>query len=573
MYWLGSSLFTVALLVVAIIVIVRAIRVVPQQHAWIVERLGRFNGVLEPGLNFVIPFVDRIAYKHDLREIPLDVPSQICITRDNTQLQVDGILYFQVTDPKLASYGSSNYVVAITQLAQTTLRSIIGRMELDKTFEERDQINASVVTALDQAAASWGVKVLRYEIKDLTPPAEILRSMQAQITAEREKRAVIATSEGRRQEQINVAQGAREAAIAKSEGEKQAEINNAQGQAAAILSIAEANAKAIRQVAESIEAPGGLAAVNFKIAEQYVAAFGNLAIKSNTMILPQNAADIAGMVATAMSVIRQPPPGARSSHAARRFEFRGDRRRVGPRRGDGADGRRGRRARGDRRPQGRRRRSARARAGRERPLRPLRRDQGGRRPGRGAGRGDAFGGVQGLVNCAGIVHGEKVLGKAGPHTLAGFERAIAINLVGTFNLLRLAAQAMAAGAPNEDGERGVIVNTASVAAFDGQVGQAAYAASKAAVVGMTLPVARELARERHPRDDDRARHLRDADDGEPHARGAGVARQMVPFPPRLGRASEFAALVRAIVENPMLNGETIRLDGAIRMAPAMSGTP
>jgi regulator of protease activity HflC (stomatin/prohibitin superfamily) len=311
MYWLGSSLFTVALLVVAIIVIVRAIRVVPQQHAWIVERLGRFNGVLEPGLNFVIPFVDRIAYKHDLREIPLDVPSQICITRDNTQLQVDGILYFQVTDPKLASYGSSNYVVAITQLAQTTLRSIIGRMELDKTFEERDQINASVVTALDQAAASWGVKVLRYEIKDLTPPAEILRSMQAQITAEREKRAVIATSEGRRQEQINVAQGAREAAIAQSEGEKQAEINNAQGQAAAILSIAEANAKAIRQVAEAIESPGGLQAVNFKIAEQYVAAFGNLAIKSNTMILPQNAADIAGMVATAMSVIRQPPPGAK----------------------------------------------------------------------------------------------------------------------------------------------------------------------------------------------------------------------------------------------------------------------
>jgi len=267
--------------------------------------------VLEPGLNFVIPFVDRIAYKHDLREIPLDVPSQICITRDNTQLQVDGILYFQVTDPKLASYGSSNYVVAITQLAQTTLRSIIGRMELDKTFEERDQINASVVTALDQAAASWGVKVLRYEIKDLTPPAEILRSMQAQITAEREKRAVIATSEGRRQEQINVAQGAREAAIAQSEGEKQAEINNAQGQAAAILSIAEANAKAIRQVAEAIESPGGLQAVNFKIAEQYVAAFGNLAIKSNTMILPQNAADVAGMIATAMSVIRQPTPGAK----------------------------------------------------------------------------------------------------------------------------------------------------------------------------------------------------------------------------------------------------------------------
>jgi regulator of protease activity HflC (stomatin/prohibitin superfamily) len=308
MVGIGSSLFTLALFVVALIVIIRAIRVVPQQHAWVVERLGRFYAVLEPGLNFVIPFVDRVAYRHDLREIPLDVPSQVCITKDNTQLQVDGILYFQVTDPKLASYGSSNYIVAITQLAQTTLRSIIGRMELDRTFEEREQINANVVASLDAAAMNWGVKVLRYEIKDLTPPAEILRSMQAQITAEREKRAVIATSEGKRQEQINIAMGAREAAIAKSEGEKQAEINNAQGQAAAILAIAEANAKAIRQVAESIQAEGGLQAVNFKVAEQYIAAFGNLAVKANTMILPTNAADVAGMIATAMSVIRAPQP-------------------------------------------------------------------------------------------------------------------------------------------------------------------------------------------------------------------------------------------------------------------------
>ena len=303
---LGSSLFTLALFVVALIVVVRAIRVVPQQHAWVVERLGRFYAVLEPGLNFVIPFVDRIAYRHDLREIPLDVPPQVCITKDNTQLQVDGILFFQVTDPKLASYGASNFILAITQLAQTTLRSVIGRMELDRTFEERDQINAQVVSALDEAAPNWGVKVLRYEIKDLTPPAEILRAMQAQITAEREKRAVIANSEGRRQEQINLAEGARAAAIAKSEGERQAEINNAQGQASAILAIAEANAKAIRQVAEAIEAPGGLQSVNFKIAEQYVSAFGNLAIKSNTMILPTNAADVAGVIATAMSVIRPP---------------------------------------------------------------------------------------------------------------------------------------------------------------------------------------------------------------------------------------------------------------------------
>ena len=272
--WTGSAVVTAALFIVAVIIVIKAIRVVPQQHAWVVERLGRFYAVLEPGLNFVIPFVDRVAYRHDLREIPLDVPSQICITRDNTQLQVDGILYFQVTDPKLASYGSSNYVLAITQLAQTTLRSIIGRMELDKTFEERDQINVAVVAALDQAAASWGVKVLRYEIKDLTPPAEILRSMQAQITAEREKRAVIATSEGARQQAINVAIGAREAAIAKSEGEKQAEINVAQGEAQATLVNAEANAKAIRVIAEAIEEPGGMAAVNLRVAEHYINAFG-----------------------------------------------------------------------------------------------------------------------------------------------------------------------------------------------------------------------------------------------------------------------------------------------------------
>ena len=309
---IGSSAVTVILFIIALVVVIKAIRVVPQQHAWIVERLGRFHAVLQPGLNFVIPFVDRLAYRHDLREIPLDVPSQVCITRDNTQLQVDGILYFQVTDPKLASYGSSNYVLAITQLAQTTLRSIIGRMELDRTFEERDQINATVVAALDEAALSWGVKVLRYEIKDLTPPAEILRAMQAQITAEREKRAVIATSEGRRQEQINHATGAREAAIAQSEGDKQAEINNAQGEAAAILARAEATAKAIRQIADAIESPGGLQAVNLRIAEQYIHEFGKLAKTNNTVILPTNVADIAGMIATAMSVVKSvPTPTAR----------------------------------------------------------------------------------------------------------------------------------------------------------------------------------------------------------------------------------------------------------------------
>ena len=226
------------LLVIAVIFVVRSIKVVPQQNAWVVERLGKYHGTLAPGLNFLVPFIDKVAYKHSLKEIPLDVPSQVCITKDNTQLQVDGILYFQITDPMRASYGSSNYIVAITQLAQTTLRSVVGKMELDKTFEERAHINASVVNSLDEAALNWGVKVLRYEIKDLTPPAAILHSMQAQITAEREKRALIAASEGRRQEQINIATGEREAFIARSEGEKQAEINRAQGAATAITAVA-----------------------------------------------------------------------------------------------------------------------------------------------------------------------------------------------------------------------------------------------------------------------------------------------------------------------------------------------
>ncbi len=297
------------LAVIAAIFISQTFKIVPQQHAWVVERLGRYDRTLTPGLSIVVPFVDRVAYKHSLKEVPLDVPSQVCITKDNTQLQVDGIIYFQVTDPMRASYGSSNYAFAITQLAQTLLRSVIGKMELDKTFESRDEINRQVVAVLDEAGRTWGVKVLRYEIKNLTPPEAILRSMQAQITAEREKRAVIATSEGRRQEQINVAAGAREAAIAQSEGEKQAEINNAQGQAAAILARAEATATAIRQIADAIGSPGGLQAVNLRIAEQYITEFGNLAKTNNTLILPTNVADVAGMIATAMSVIKQQPPG------------------------------------------------------------------------------------------------------------------------------------------------------------------------------------------------------------------------------------------------------------------------
>ncbi|MFO1220849.1 MAG: stomatin-like protein [Burkholderiaceae bacterium] len=291
-------------LIIAVIFIARTFKIVPQQHAWVVERLGRYDRTLTPGLKFVIPFVERVSYKHSLKEIPLDVPSQVCITKDNTQLQVDGILYFQITDAMRASYGSSNYVVAITQLAQTTLRSVIGKMELDKTFEERDAINAAVVQALDEAALNWGVKVLRYEIKDLTPPAEILRAMQAQITAEREKRALIAASEGKRQEQINLAEGARAAYIAKSEGEKQAEINKAQGEAAAITAVADATAGAIRQIAAAIQSPGGEQAVQLKVAERAVEAYQQLAKTNNTMIVPGNMTEVATLIGTAMSLMK-----------------------------------------------------------------------------------------------------------------------------------------------------------------------------------------------------------------------------------------------------------------------------
>lgn len=298
------EIVALVLLVVVVVFIVRSVKVVPQQNAWVVERLGRYHATLTPGLNILVPFVDRLAYKHSLKEIPLDVPSQICITKDNTQLTVDGILYFQVTDAMRASYGSSNYIVAITQLAQTTLRSVIGRMELDRTFEERDVINSAVVQALDEAALNWGVKVLRYEIKDLTPPAEILRSMQAQITAEREKRALIAASEGRRQEQINIATGEREAAIARSEGEKQAEINKALGEAAAITAVAEASADAIRKIAAAIQQPGGEDAVQLKVAEKAVDAFAQLAQKNNTMIVPGNMSEVSGLIGTAMALFK-----------------------------------------------------------------------------------------------------------------------------------------------------------------------------------------------------------------------------------------------------------------------------
>ena len=305
MYMLnGPLVVSLVVIVIAIIFAIQSIKVVPQQTAWVIERLGKFHTVLNPGLNFIIPFIDKVAYRHSLKEIPLDTPSQVCITRDNTQLSVDGVLFFQVTDPKRASYGTSNYIVAITQLAQTTLRSVIGRMELDRTFEERDAINNNVVAAIDEAALNWGVKVLRYEIKDLTPPTVILQAMQQQITAEREKRALIAASEGRKQEQINLATGAKEAAIAQSEGEKQAEINKAQGQAAATIAIADATAQAIRNIASASKDEGGMTAVNLQIAEKYVEAFSNLARTNNTLIVPSNLGDMASLISSAMKIVK-----------------------------------------------------------------------------------------------------------------------------------------------------------------------------------------------------------------------------------------------------------------------------
>ena len=291
------------LIAIIVVFVIEGVRIVPQQQAWVVERLGKFSEILQPGLNLIVPFFERVAYTHSLKEVPLDVPEQICITRDNTQLGVDGILYYQVMDPRLASYGSSNYITAIVQIAKTTLRSEIGKMELDKTFESRDVINRQIVAALDEAGRAWGIKVLRYEIKSLTPPEAILRSMQQQITAEREKRALIAKSEGERQQEINIADGRKQAAVLNSEGEKQAAINRAQGEATALRLIAEANAAAVHAVGEAISGKGGMDAANLKVAQEYVAAFGNLAKTSNTLIVPANAADIASLVTTAMTVL------------------------------------------------------------------------------------------------------------------------------------------------------------------------------------------------------------------------------------------------------------------------------
>ena len=304
-YW--PVIFFAAIIVVFVI---EGVRIVPQQQAWVVERLGKFSEILQPGLNLIIPFFERVAYTHSLKEVPLDVPEQVCITRDNTQLGVDGVIYYQVMDPRLASYGSSNYIMAIVQLAQTTLRSEIGKMELDKTFESRDDINRQIVAALDEAGRNWGIKVLRYEIKSLTPPEAILRSMQQQITAEREKRALIAKSEGERQQEINIADGEKQAAVLKSEGDKTAVINRAQGEATRIRLVAEASAAAIQAIAESMNGPGGMSAANLKVAELYVNAFAHLARTNNTLIVPANLGDMATLVTSAMTMLERAKPAS-----------------------------------------------------------------------------------------------------------------------------------------------------------------------------------------------------------------------------------------------------------------------
>jgi len=300
-----------AVIALVVVFVIEGVRVVPQQSAWVVERLGKFHQVLEPGLNVIIPFIDRVAYRHSLKEVPLDVAEQVCITKDNTQLAVDGLIYYQVTDPRLASYGTSDYVTAIVQLSQTTLRSEVGKMELDQSLQSRDVINRQIVAVLDEAGRSWGVKVLRYEVKNLTPPEAILRAMQAQITAEREKRALIAKSEGEKQQEINLAEGEKQAAILTSEGQKQSAINKAQGEATALRVVADATAAAVNVVAEAIGKEGGLQAANLKVAELYIGALGNLAKTNNTMIVPTNLSDVASVVASAMTVLDRTRAGAK----------------------------------------------------------------------------------------------------------------------------------------------------------------------------------------------------------------------------------------------------------------------
>src|SRR4249919_1781909 len=301
----GMEILFIALALVAFVTIFRTAVVVPQQSAFVVERLGRFHGVIQAGFHVLLPFVDSIRYRHSLKEVAIDIPAQVCITRDNVQVGVDGILYLKVMNPERASYGIADYIFAIVQLAQTNLRSEIGKIDLDKTFEERIHINMQVVQELDKASEAWGVKVLRYEIKNITPPHDVLAAMEKQMRAEREKRAVILTSEGARDAAINTAEGGKQEVIKQSEARKQQQINEAEGEAQAIMAVATATAEGIRRVAEAITLPGGQEAVQLRVAEQYIGQFGELAKESNTLVLPANVADVGSMIALAMKAINR----------------------------------------------------------------------------------------------------------------------------------------------------------------------------------------------------------------------------------------------------------------------------
>lgn len=294
-----------SILFLIVIVVFMSVKVVPQQRAYIVERLGKFNTTLQPGITFIIPFLDRIAYKHGLKEQAYDIHEQVCITKDNVQVRVDGVIFLQVIDPHKASYGINDYVFAVTQLAQTTMRSEIGKIDLDKTFVERMAINHAVVAAIDEAAIGWGVKVLRYEIKNISPPQTVLLAMEKQMQAEREKRAVILESEGKQQYAVNVAEGEKRRVVLESEAEKLKQINFAEGEAFAITQVANATAESLRVVAEAIESKGGMEAVQLQVAEQYIEQFGKLAKEGNTLILPGNLTDMGSMIAAAMTVIKK----------------------------------------------------------------------------------------------------------------------------------------------------------------------------------------------------------------------------------------------------------------------------
>jgi regulator of protease activity HflC (stomatin/prohibitin superfamily) len=302
----GGTLVVIVLAVIVLVVIAKTAVVVPQQSAYVVERLGKYGSTLDAGFHILVPFIDVIRYRHMLKESAVDIPEQVCITRDNVQVHVDGILYMRVLNPERASYGISDYQFALTQLAQTALRSEIGKIELDKTFEARTTINAQVVNELDKASEPWGVKVLRYEIKNITPPKDVLNAMEKQMRAEREKRALILTSEGERDAAINQAEGEKQQVIKASEAKKQQQINEAEGAASAILAIAQATAEGLRRVAETIQVPGGQEAVQLRVAEQYITKFGELAKTTNTLILPASVSDVGSMIALAMNAMRQP---------------------------------------------------------------------------------------------------------------------------------------------------------------------------------------------------------------------------------------------------------------------------